>query len=415
MKSQYYFLDSNYQSRKVIRGWLLLCTLSSLLALSSCSEDSDPEFEKQTFTSVFDHSDFSAGFYPISLKQTPDGGYLILAERKIPGSMFRGSYLLKVDEVGDFERELALDVNANPVGDLMEVGGDYYFFAMDTLTLQGQLLKVDAEAQAAEVNIAGGVTYPTAASLAGDELLLLSYQHEDKLSMLSIHTVNGDLVKDPAHFSIGAGDDVEEPIMSHILRTGKRFPFQVGKVSNDLYFFNGFHNYSFSLVFTSMGDDGPIGVVNGQQDDGGLSAIVPLDNGTFAVSRFDFGENYFLPRVALTTHGPSIGAYLGGYVLPELIPDAPVRILRVNAGGKNMLLYASDTRSKQIGLFFYDEASGEFISSRYLGFSNPFEIAALTTTDDDGIAICGTTWLAGRFPRICLFKISKEDLAKQAG
>jgi hypothetical protein len=103
--------------------------------------------------------------------------------------------------------------------------------------------------------------------------------------------------------------------------------------------------------------------------------------------------------ISLQTNGPTVGAYLGGNVLPELIPDARVRILKAKIGSRDIVIYASDTKSKQIGLFFYDALNGEFISSRYLGFSNPFEIAALIQTEGDGLAVCGTTWLAGRFRR----------------
>jgi hypothetical protein len=405
-------LSSSNQIRPARRHVSLLLVLVTLAM--SCAEKSDPEFDRQAFTKVFDQNQFSSAYYPVDFRQTPDGGYLILAERKVSQSSFRGTYLLKADEQGNFEREVALDGYSNPVGELMEVSGAFYFFAMDTLSLQAQLLKVDAAAQEVEVKTVGQATYPSAATREGDGFLLLSYNHMDKTSTISAHNVSGELVKGPKNFSIGAGEDVEEPIMNHILRTGKRFPFQVGKVSDGLYFFNGFENYSFSLVFTDMENDAPLGVVLGQQDDGGLSAITPLGNGKFAASRFDFGENYFLPGVALKTDGPTVGSYLGGHPLPELIPDAPVRILRTSADTRNILVYASDTKSKQIGLFFYDQATGEFLSSRYLGFSNPFEIAAIIETDDDGIAVCGTTWIAGRFPRICLFKISKEALGGQA-
>jgi hypothetical protein len=96
-----------------------------------------------------------------------------------------------------------------------------------------------------------------------------------------------------------------------------------------------------------------------------------------------------------------------------LIPDAAVRIKKVLIDSRDILVYASDTKSKQIGLYFYDETTGDFISSRYLGFSNPFEMAGIIQTSDDGIAVCGTTWLAGRFSRICLFKISKAELSGQ--
>jgi len=187
----------------------------------------------------------------------------------------------------------------------------------------------------------------------------------------------------------------------------------VGKASGGLYFFNGFYNYTFSLVFTNFGDD-PVGVVQGQQDDGGFSAVTPLNGNKFAASRFNFGTNFLLPNKELSTSGITSSTDLGGYSLPELVPNANVRILRAAVDGKNVLIYGSDTKSKQIGLLFYDESTGDFISSRYLGFSNPFEVASLEQTSDEGLAVCGTTYLAGRFPRICIFKLSKDQLISNA-
>jgi hypothetical protein len=99
-----------------------------------------------------------------------------------------------------------------------------------------------------------------------------------------------------------------------------------------------------------------------------------------------------------------------GHTLPELVPNANVRILRSTIRGTNILIFASDTRSSQIALLFYDESTGALVASHHLGFSNPFEIASLIQTEDDGLLVCGTTYLAGRFPRICLFKLSKEEL-----
>jgi hypothetical protein len=96
------------------------------------------------------------------------------------------------------------------------------------------------------------------------------------------------------------------------------------------------------------------------------------------------------------------------------VPNAKVRILRAsveqNSVQKNILIYGTDTKSKQIGLLYYDESTGAFINSRYLGFSNPFEIASITQTADGGLAICGMTQVAGRFGRITVFKLSKEQL-----
>ncbi len=396
---------------KLLGGLAIVASCSFLFA---CTEDSDPELEREKFTSVFDHSNYSAAFYPIDIRQTADGNYLILAEQKIPDSNFRGIYLLMADAAGNFVRDMSLNSHANPVGDLMNIQNEFSFLALDTITLQATLVKVDAQLGSATTTSVSGVGFPSAASVDGAGFVALGYNHADKASVISRHDASGSIIKGPLAFGIGAGDEVEEPIMKHILRTGKQFPFQVGKASNGLYFFNGFENYSFSLVFTDIDNEGPLGVIHGQQDDGGLSAVVPLGNGKFAASRFEFGQNYFLPGVTLQTGGSAISSDLGGFVLPELVPDASVEIMQTTIGSKSMLIYASDTRSKQIGLFFYDEATGKFVSSRYLGFSNPFEVAAIIRTSDEGLAICGTTWLAGRFPRICLFKISKEDLEHQA-
>jgi hypothetical protein len=392
---------------------LALVILATTL-LCNCAEETDREYAKENFTSIFDNNGFSTAFHAVDFKQTADGGYLVLAERKLTEAQYRGIYLLKADKYGNFVKDLSLDEQyVNPVGELMAIGDEFYFFGMSAFDLQAQLIKVDGNIDGFTITPAAGMTYPAAASADGANFLLLSYNHVDKNSVLSIHGVTGDIIQGPKYFGIGAGDEVEEPIMNHFIGTGKRFPFKVGKVTGGLYFFNGFQNYTFSVVFSDLRQDEPLGVVHGQQDDGGFSALIPLGGSRFAASRFNFGENYFLPDLTLQTNALTTASALGGNVLPELVPDASVKITKALIDSRDILIYASDTRSKQIGLYFYDEPTGDFISSRYLGFSNPFEMTGIIQTSDDGIAVCGTTWLAGRFPRICLFKISRDDVSGQ--
>ena len=138
----------------------------------------------------------------------------------------------------------------------------------------------------------------------------------------------------------------------------------------------------------------------------------PIASTKFAAARFNFGDNFLLPNVNLSTNGITSSVDYSGNTLPELIPNANVRIIRSVINATNTLIYGSDTKAKQIALLFYDEATGALTGSHYLGFSNPFEIAGLVQTADEGLAVCGTTYLAGRFPRICLFKISSNDLAE---
>lgn len=393
------------------KSFLLIFVLAGFAF--SCTEESNPTFDTDNFTTIFDNNRFEASYFPIDIRETPDGGYLVLGGRKLNDSNFTGIYLLKADKNGKFVKEIEVDeTSVNPIATLTALQGKYYFFCMDPVTQVAQIADVDAELAAVTITpVQGGLTYPSAASFVDNSFVLLSYDNGNKESIVSLVSISGGIQASKG-YSIGTGEDIEEPIINHFIRTGRQYPFEAGKVSSGLYFFNGFYNYTFSLVFTDISSDDPVGVVQGQQDDGGFSAVTSLGGNKFASSRFNFGDNFILPNKDLSTSGNTSSTDLGGYSLPEMVENAKVKILRASVDNKNVLIYGTDTKSKQIGLLFYEETSGTFISSRYLGFSNPFEIANLIQTADGGLAVCGTTYLAGRFPRICIFKLSKDKLVE---
>lgn len=391
---------------------LFYLVLSAMLMVS-CVEETNPEFDQKSFTKIYDNNLFTTNYFPIDMVQTEDDGYLILGGRRLENTNFTGIYLMKADEEGNFVSDIEVDESfVNPIAQLAVINNTYQFFCMDPLTLQVQLAQTDANLEA--VNIApvnGTLYYPCAAQVDGNSFVLLSYNHLDKQSVLAVLNAAGAVTQSRA-FTIGAGEEVEEPIINHFIRTGRQYPFEAGRIQGGLYYFNGFYNYTFSLVFTNLNQDDPNGVIQGIQDDGGLSALQPLSATKFAAARFNFGDNYLLPNVTLNPTGISSSVDLAGNTLPELEPNARVKILRTSINNKNVLVYGSNTRSKQIGLYFYDEATGTFITSKYLGFSNPFEIAQVISTEDGGLAVCGTTYVAGRFPRICLIKLHPHDLEK---
>ena len=392
---------------------LFICAAAILTA---CSEEENPQFDKDTFTKIYDNNKYNASNFAIDMHQTPDGGFIILGGRIIPDdSTYTGIYLMKVDEFGNFVKEMEVDgASVNPVGSLTLYQTKYYFLCSDRGSLQAQIASVDANLDAVSITpVQGNLTYPAAASFIDNNFAVVGYNNEDRLTTMSIVTPDGGVLAYKG-FTIGAGDDVEKPVMEHFIRTGHKFPFAVGQAPNGMYYFNGFYNYTFSLVFTDMNADDPNGVVQGIHDDGGFSAITPIGGNKFASARFNFGDNYVMPNREIATTGISSSTDLGGFNLPEIVPNAKVRILRAsveqNSVQKNILIYGTDTKSKQIGLLYYDESTGAFINSRYLGFSNPFEIASITQTADGGLAICGMTQVAGRFGRITVFKLSKEQL-----
>ena len=379
------------------------------ILLSGCLEESSVVKDERAFTKIYDHNDFGARFKPIDLQETSDGGYLILAERKLGSGQFAGIYLLRTDRLGNFVADVEMDETlVNPVGELIKIGADYYFFAMDPFTVQAYLVRTDAALADITTTPVSGITYPAAASPDNTNMILVSYNSVTLQTVISVVNTSGSVSSSKA-FSIGAGEGVEEPIINHFLRTGKQFPFFTGKIGS-LYYFNGFYNYTFSLVFTNLVQDNPQGVVQGNQDDGGFSALLPLTGNHFAAARFNYGDNYILPRVNLNTSGISSATDLGGFNFAESPADASVRILRGVINNIPVIVFASDTRSGQIGLYVYDEVSGVLLTTRYEGFANPFKISALKQSSTGELLLCGTTFVAGRFARIFLTKIPQEEL-----
>jgi hypothetical protein len=237
--------------------------------------------------------------------QTSTGGYLILGGYRRDDSDFLGTYLLKADSAGNFVNDSYLSAEyVHPTGDMLELNGQYYFVSMDGVGLNATLNQVDENAELVQT-IDLGVSYPMDVKIDGsDRFILLSYDNADKNTVISLVNSTGGIV-DQSEFGIGAGDDVEEPIIEHFTRTGRQIPFFTGKTNEGQYYLNGFYNFTLSLLFTNLNGNDPVGVVQGQQENGGISALHPIAGSQFALSRFNFGDNFVNAQTELDISGIS--------------------------------------------------------------------------------------------------------------
>ena len=83
--------------------------------------------------------------------------------------------------------------------------------------------------------------------------------------------------------------------------------------------------------------------------------------------------------------------------------------------GQTIVFFAGSSKSDQIVLYTYSVSSGICLDKKYFGGTRFYEAAGLIKTADGGIEILGTTYLASLFDRICLFKLSKEELENMVG
>ena len=204
-------------------------------------------------------------------------------------------------------------------------------------------------------------------------------------------------------------EDVEEPIIAHLTRIGQRLPFFTGTAGTH-YFFNGFVNYSFSLVFVNTSNGDQTGVINGFRDEGAISSATHIQQNKFALSRFSFGDNFIIPNLNIDMGSTGFSSELEGNEHPEMVANAPVYSDQSDINGSQVTFFATNTKNNQILLYAYDAGNGQLRGTLHLGQVNAYRAVMFQKTSDDGLIVLGSTDVAGRFSRICLFKLSQQQI-----
>lgn len=384
-----------------------LINLILVLAIVGCNPGVEVT-PRDEFVKIYDDDDFNERYEPIDVIQTSDDGYLVLSFYKREDSNFRGLYVLKADAEGEFASGTKfINDFVSPVKPLMQQGDRYYFFCMDQFSLGVRLIEMDADGNVINAHTVG-TTYPLAAGTDGQNFVLQSYDHVNKRTVLSTVDVTG-AIQQSSDFDIGAGDGVEEPIIDHFNQTGRYLPFLAGRASDGAYYFNGFYNFTLSLVFSDLGGSQPTGVCQGQQDEGGLNAVMATGANRFAVGRFNFGDNFIHPDAAIPTNSITSSVDLIGNPYPELVSNTHVEVAEHQINGKSVIIFGSSTNSGQIILMGYDPTTFELKGQLYLGFANPYQFGGFAATADEGLVVVGKTFVGGRFQRPCLFKITRDQ------
>lgn len=376
--------------------------------IGSCSE-TEPSLS-ESFLKIYDDSNFDVNYHPIDVVETIDG-YIILSGTELSNTDFTGVQLIKVDEEGNFEMEEELNYVV-PIGEMYLNPSDsnVYFFAMNSTSLDAVLISVNTDLMIENETLLGGLNYPLSAAITSNgNFLLQSYDPLTQETQISEIGLDASYVGG-ATYSIGPGDDVEQEIISHYLNTNNRpLPFFCGEISSGNYFFNGFYNYSFSMVFTDFGGS-PTGVVQGQSSDAGIRAALSLGGSNFAVSGYQYDDNFQLASTALTTGGISSSVDLYPGNMAELKPYTSTKIINYSASSGEYTVFASETRGNQVVLHFYNATTGEIDGIHHVGYLNPFTFSSIKVASDNSLLVLGTTFVAGRFERIMLNKISSSEI-----
>ncbi len=380
-----------------------------LLLQTACDIQENEVKPGLSFTKIYNTDSFSETFYPLDVVQTIDSGYLVLAAINS-----WTPYLLKTNSAGEFLWDQRLpEPYVNVLSDFYELNGEIFIVCMDALNLSTYILHVNpAGGQPQVVFNSQENAYPLAAEVTPEGgWFIQSFERESRKTRISKLSAdyNFEWQQD---FNIM--EDKEEALISHLTRTGKRLPFfnGIGQGGGNpgFYYFNGFNNFTLSLTFLNPEDGSPMGVMNGFRDLGYINAALSLSNGNFALAKNSYGDNYLLPLAEVNTHAVSSSSDLESNHFPEIDPQAPVLIHNTQLINRNMSLFATHTKSKRIAIYAYDAEDGSLQDVMYLGQTSPYEFGNLKRTEDGGLIVLGRTFVAGRFPRLCLFKLTRQEV-----
>ena len=383
-------------------SFVLLLTLS----IVSCGNEED-FIPDSSFIKIYNDEFFESSYIPMDIVQAGNTGYFILSAYDA-----WNTYILRVDEDGEYMWDYKLEDNyVNPIKGMYYKDSAFYFFCMDDLSLAATLMKVTDQSKTAQVERTyGNIIYPLHSSAVDDGFLLESYNRESYSTRLTKLNNDFGIVWEEEY---EVEQDVEESIISHLTRIGNRLPFFSGQAGNK-YFLNGYYNYSMSMLFVNASDGTQTGVINGFRDKSAISSAKYLDGNSYALSRFDFGENFIIPKIDLNTSGTGISSDLEGNEHPEMMPNAFVYSQIIDVNGREITMYATSTKGGQILLYAYDAINGTLVGTHHLGRLNPYEAIDFVATNDGGLAVLGNTFVNGRFSRITLIKLSEKELIEFA-
>jgi hypothetical protein len=403
-------MNRNIISRALFKGQILVC---ALLSMTACDIKKSKSDSSESFSAVYDHPDMNLSFYPVDMVQTGDGGFLVLSVyTDTVLSTFPLIRLMKTDKSGALVREKVVDAAwCSAVPSLIPSGSSWQFVCMDAVNQNTKLMEVDENANnVSEVKeLAGKYPLYLFSDNSGNSLVL-SFDRIARTSVLTLYTPGGDQ-EWQSNYNIN--EDYKNQIETHLKKAGRQFPFfilQSGESGSSHYLVNCFFNYTMTLIFANPATGNRDGQVNSYQDDAAVSSAVYLDGSRFSLSRYYMGENYIYPSVELDQNNMQGSDDFKDIHLAELTTDAPFKSVMATFHNREVIINASQTKSNSLVLYFFNKTDGKLLATKNVASTNPVTVAGLISTSDGGLAILAQTYIAGRFPRIAIFKIAPGDI-----
>ena len=77
---------------------------------------------------------------------------------------------------------------------------------------------------------------------------------------------------------------------------------------------------------------------------------------------------------------------------------------------RRVVIFGTHTKQRRLVFYAYDAENGELLGTQYLGQNGPYRMGDFIATVDGGLAVVAETFVANRFSRPCLFKLTPAEV-----
>ena len=393
---------------------LLWIILPILFFTVSCDNKDNAATPDLGFTKIVGSNEYTGNFYPWDVIQTDDNGFLALSSSN--SSAFKNILLTKVDKNGEIEWELADSSDyKNPVGKIFEQNGSLYIFAMQQVTLNTHLLRINIDTKELEsVQSYEDFFYPIAASEVPNGFIVECFDRDsERIRLMKLDNNFNEQWR--SRYSV-----FEDPVeFNNHLTLENPLPYFCGYVgtstSASYYYFGGMYQFTLTTAFVNITDGSLEKRISGFRYDAGVSGLLHTSGNNFFLTKHNVSkETSILPNFEIDIASGGILNSQNTTDIPEnvdfeIASDARTILEKMTINNQEILVHATESKNQETVLNFYDLNSNKLASKR-IGVDSAYLLGNLTPTSDGGLLVLCHTFIAGRISRLVFIKLPKEEI-----
>ena len=380
-----------------------------LLVLSGCEISQDEIMPEDGFVKIYNHPEETLAFFPESVVELPDGGYLILSAVKDEDADIEYPYtsLIRTSSSGELTWSMYYDWLA-PTSRLILQNGSVGFVAMNQ-QFDAYVVSIDMGSGQETNQHDLELTMPlySYTDQAGN-LVVLGYDFVTSSSWISRYNSSFQLERST---ELPVNTDLEYLVQRHLNKTGQDYPFFIGAYSNASgtgYFVNCFYNYTLRTVFLDGSSLSATGDIYSFQTEEGISSLVHKSGNLFGITSYYEGNNYIMPGAQIDVLSSGNIKDLPAEPLYELTYRAPVMSGILSTDQEKYTLYISQTNDNSLVCYQYALESDSLILTHVRAFDEGVEVRDFIQTADKGIAVLAGIFTLGKYRRPLLYKLPPD-------